>query len=63
MGIEVHVLRIIAFLEQGAGRIHLRCSPILHPTAVQFIIRISRIHGIGRIEKHLTVEDIIVLER
>ena len=63
MSIEVHVLRIITLLEQGTGRIHLRCSPILHPTAVQLIIRISRIHGIGRIEKHLTVEDIIVLER
>ena len=60
MGIEVHVLRIPALFEQGTGRIHLRSSSILHPTAIQPIKRIGRIHGIGRIEKHLTVEDIIV---
>ena len=60
MGIEVHVLRIPALFEQGTGRIHLRSSSILHPTAIQPIKRIGGIHGIGRIEKHLTVEDIIV---
>ena len=63
MRIEIHVLCVIPLSQQSTGRIDLRSRTILQPTAIHSVIRIGGIHGIRRIEKHLVVEDIVVLER
>ena len=63
MRIEIHVLCVIPLSQQSTGRIDLRSRSILQPTAIHSVVRIGWIHGIRRIEEHLVVEDIVVLER